>query len=83
MNNILRIFATLWDWQFYRICFVTEALKYINPTTQVMGKRMPLPIAFFCEISRNGGYVAGSIQSIQESSLHQTSLAEALFSIIA
>jgi len=55
----------------------------LNPTTQVMGNRMPLPIAFFCEISRNGGYVAGSIQSIQESSLHQTSLAEALFSIIA
>ena len=48
-----------------------------------MGKRMPLPIAFFCEISKNGGYVAGSIQSIQESSLRQTSLAEALFSIIA
>lgn len=37
----------------------------LNPTTQEMDKRMPLPIAFFCEINRNGGYVAGSIQSIQ------------------
>jgi hypothetical protein len=66
-----------------KVAIIAKVLLAVNPTTQVMDKRISLPIAFFCEINRNGGYVAGSIQSIQESSLHQTSLAEALFSIIA
>jgi len=29
MSTILLLFATLRDWQFHRICFVIEALKYI------------------------------------------------------
>mgnify|MGYP001824378247 CR=1 FL=1 len=42
MNNIFRIFATLRDWQFYRTCFVTEALEDINtpaaPVPRISGK---------------------------------------------